>query len=800
MGATSGRRQRTWALWIAWLLLCAGVVAQAPAMALATSTVPPVSTPAPTRPPRQVAAARVALVRILSYYIGSTDTSGPIPVQTACAADGVLVGTTGSGLNSYDYVLVPTAAVSPVTPCQGVQAAFQELYGTASSWSLNRITVLLSAAYTGTGATQLGSISYTVDLANITTDGGASGPQLLTLPLAPLKNAPAHDLPVLMPPQPSDAPASGPPTVLDLTGPTGTLLARDSLGIQDAATALYPVGLPATDLAQATPTRTPTPDTSGQNATGGTAVPNASSTTTAPSATPSPLATQLSIGAPLIDSNGRLVGMVISDGAGGHVVAPLSQVTAAIGAVSGKPGPLMTVWQQGLAAFYSVPPNYAQASAAFNQVRSNDPDFAGVMPFAAAAQHDSPSVASLTTPSTPTPGSTPGVPSIPGTQGSRLMLAVIGIGILLLLALVVLALVLVLRRRARLPDGPPPEERGLDLLPRESMFGPPPADDEPTARMASAAQRDDSPENAPTAILAAVRSAPATPRAGATLMPTGAGLTDPGTRRAAEPNQDNILALHGVRLAGTRPQPYGIFIVADGMGGHEHGAEASLATIEILTRTLMQTVATAQPLDADTVEALLRDGLQRAHIELRQRNAASGADMGTTITAAVTLDDTAHVASVGDSRTYVMSPDSGLRQVTSDHSVVASLVAAGVIRPEDIYTHPRRNQIYRSLGSDGQSIEVDTFAVALQAGDKLLLCSDGLWEMVRDPQIEQVLRATADPARAAAILVREANANGGDDNISVLVVRMVEYIPHGDAEPQMQVLVAPHGAQLPPAR
>ncbi len=134
------------------------------------------------------------------------------------------------------------------------------------------------------------------------------------------------------------------------------------------------------------------------------------------------------------------------------------------------------------------------------------------------------------------------------------------------------------------------------------------------------------------------------------------------------------------------------------------------------------------------------------------------------MTAVMVSEATAYIAHVGDSRFYLYRGPTRLVQITNDHSIVASLVAEGIIAPDDIYTHPKRNQIYRSLGS-GASVEVDASAIPLAAGDILLLCSDGLWEMVRNQQIAMLMTTPSDTAHA---LIQAALAGGGEDNVSAM--------------------------------
>jgi serine/threonine protein phosphatase PrpC len=142
--------------------------------------------------------------------------------------------------------------------------------------------------------------------------------------------------------------------------------------------------------------------------------------------------------------------------------------------------------------------------------------------------------------------------------------------------------------------------------------------------------------------------------------------------------------------------------------------------------------------------------------------------MGSTITGFMLVGEHAYVLNVGDSRTYMLRGKQ-LYQLTTDHSLVGQLVAGGLIEPDDVYTHPQRSQIFRSLG-DKPNVQIDIFKQQLHPGDILLSCSDGLWEMVRNPQIENILDNALDPEAACAQFIEAANANGGEDNVSAVVV------------------------------
>lgn len=225
--------------------------------------------------------------------------------------------------------------------------------------------------------------------------------------------------------------------------------------------------------------------------------------------------------------------------------------------------------------------------------------------------------------------------------------------------------------------------------------------------------------------------------------------TDVGRVRPG--NEDALLVADDGRLVA----------VADGMGGHQAGEVASATAIESLREGLQEGEA-------------IEDAITAANTAVVTRAAGDPSlrGMGTTLTAGIVDGGVLVIGHVGDSRAYLLRGGE-LRQVTTDHSVVAELIAAGELTEAEALVDPRRAMITRALGID-VTVAVDVLELTLVPGDRLLLCSDGLTTMVRDPEIAEILAHEDDRQRAADELVEAANLGGGADNITVIVADVVE--------------------------
>jgi protein phosphatase len=214
----------------------------------------------------------------------------------------------------------------------------------------------------------------------------------------------------------------------------------------------------------------------------------------------------------------------------------------------------------------------------------------------------------------------------------------------------------------------------------------------------------------------------------------------------------------------------GLVAVADGMGGHRGGGVASAVALAALR-------------DAFTRDADLGDAVRAANLAVFERSHSDEAvrGMGTTLTTVVLGEsDVARIGHVGDSRAYLWR-DGELRRLTTDHSLVEELVRAGELTQEEADRDPRRSMITRALGLD-PDVEVDQLALDLQSGDRLLLCSDGLTSMITEIDIADLLAAAGDPTAVAQRLVDAANAAGGADNTTVLVVDVAADDPGSDGD------------------
>jgi PPM family protein phosphatase len=238
-----------------------------------------------------------------------------------------------------------------------------------------------------------------------------------------------------------------------------------------------------------------------------------------------------------------------------------------------------------------------------------------------------------------------------------------------------------------------------------------------------------------------------------------AARTDTGMIRPG--NEDSFFA----DATGTR----GLFVVADGMGGHAAGEVASKMVAEIVPREL----APVPDLKNARAEHDMADALRRANLAIFQRTVSETDKQGMGTTASVLMlgEGRYIIGQVGDSRVYLLR-DGLLRQVTKDHSYVQEQVDAGFLTPEQARYHPYSNVITRCVGASAE-VEPDTYSGELQNGDVFLLASDGLTGMVDDRRLQHLLSSRASPGRIVESLIAEANGRGGLDNITAIVVQVL---------------------------
>lgn len=237
-------------------------------------------------------------------------------------------------------------------------------------------------------------------------------------------------------------------------------------------------------------------------------------------------------------------------------------------------------------------------------------------------------------------------------------------------------------------------------------------------------------------------------------------------------NEDAVFAMNTLSLSADQKTALGLFIVADGMGGHENGELASSLAVEavvnVLQQQLFNPIQQTHKLPApEEVEYAVRSAAQSAQ-QAVLRGAPGG---GTTLSAAVVINNTLYYAHVGDSRIYLYSPKQGLEALTKDHTIVRRLIDLGQISAEEAQSNPLRNQLFRAVGQS-EAFKADLGTRELDEACNLLLCSDGLWGLVPDELLLKTLEKGL-PARVAArTLVDAANKAGGTDNISVIIVNI----------------------------
>lgn len=238
-------------------------------------------------------------------------------------------------------------------------------------------------------------------------------------------------------------------------------------------------------------------------------------------------------------------------------------------------------------------------------------------------------------------------------------------------------------------------------------------------------------------------------------------------------NEDSLLTITATIAGNGGNTPFGLYIVADGMGGHQFGEVASNTAIRTVAGGILRKFhpylfnLKPEPLD-ESLQEIILSAVGEAQKTIQREAPGSG----TTLTAALILGQQVTIAHVGDSRAYMVYADGHIEAITRDHSLVKRLEELGHISADEAANYPHRNVLYRALGQ-GEGLEPDIFTIPFPSAGTLMLCSDGLWGVVSDQELVRAVREAPNLQRACQTLVASANAAGGPDNISVVLVQLL---------------------------
>ncbi|HAV78242.1 MAG TPA: protein phosphatase [Anaerolineae bacterium] len=240
-----------------------------------------------------------------------------------------------------------------------------------------------------------------------------------------------------------------------------------------------------------------------------------------------------------------------------------------------------------------------------------------------------------------------------------------------------------------------------------------------------------------------------------------------------ELNEDSVLAITTTMAGNSGNLPFGLYIVADGMGGHQFGEVASNAAIRTVAGLVLKKFHPYLfQVKTDSIEESFQEIMSDAVNEAQRIIQREAPGSGTTLTAALVLGQQITIAHVGDSRANFIYPDGRIETVTRDHSLVQRLQELGHITPEEAENYPHRNVLYKALGQ-GDLLEPEIFSIAFPQPGTLMISSDGLWGVVAEQDIIHAVNEAPNLQRACQNLVSAANAAGGPDNISVVLAQLI---------------------------